>query len=117
MHFADISPRIKLSLEAKSGHDDAIFGRGVAQLCRGVERTGSLNKAAKEIGMAYSKAWRIVKHTEEAFSIQLLERNGAHGSTLTEDGKALLETYEQLALETARYAEERIAAIAASLAR
>ena len=73
MHFADISPRIKLSLEGTSEQHDAIFGRGVAQLCRGVDRTGSLNKAAKEIGMAYSKAWRIIKHTEEAFSMQLLD--------------------------------------------
>lgn len=117
MHFADISPRIKLSFEAKSGHNNAIFGRGVAQLCRGVERTGSLNKAAKEIGMAYSKAWRIVKHTEEAFAIQLLERNGAHGSTLTEDGKALLEAYDHLQLDVSRYAEERLATIEADLAR
>lgn len=117
MHFADISPRIKLSLEAKSGNDDAVFGRGVAQLCRGVERTGSLNKAAKEIGMAYSKAWRIIKHTEEAFSIQLLERNGAHGSTLTEEGRTLLDVYEQLQLDAGRYAEERLVAIAEGLAR
>ena len=117
MHFADISPRIKLSLEKPSEQPDAIFGRGVAQLCRGVDRAGSLNKAAKEIGMAYSKAWRIVKHTEEAFAVQLLERNGAHGSTLTADGKALLETYEQLERDVERFAQERLAAIAAEFDR
>lgn len=115
MHFVDISPRIKLSLEASSEHHDAVFGRGVAQLCRGVEETGSLNKAAKELGMAYSKAWRIVKHTEETFRIQLLERNGAHGSTLTDDGKALLEAYDELQEDVARYARERLADIAARI--
>lgn len=115
MHFADISPRIKLSLQASSERRDAVFGRGVAQLCRGVESTGSLNKAAKELGMAYSKAWRIVKHTEETFGIQLLERNGAHGSTLTDDGRALLEAYDALQEDVARYARERLAAIAARL--
>ncbi|WP_303250241.1 winged helix-turn-helix domain-containing protein [uncultured Slackia sp.] len=117
MHFADISPRIKLSLEGTSEQHDAIFGRGVAQLCRGVDRTGSLNKAAKEIGMAYSKAWRIIKHTEEAFSMQLLDRNGAHGSTLTDEGKALLDAYERLEQDIERFAQERIEAIASDLDR
>lgn len=117
MHFADISPRIKLSFEGSSEQHDAIFGRGVAQLCRGVDRTGSLNKAAKEIGMAYSKAWRIIKHTEEAFSMQLLDRNGAHGSTLTNEGKALLDAYEQLEREVERFARGRLDAIASELDR
>lgn len=117
MHFADISPHIKLSFEGSSEQHDAIFGRGVAQLCRGVDRTGSLNKAAKEIGMAYSKAWRIIKHTEEAFSMQLLDRNGAHGSTLTDEGKALLDAYEQLEQEVERFAQERLDAIASELDR
>ncbi|MDO4443098.1 MAG: LysR family transcriptional regulator [Slackia sp.] len=114
MHFADISPRIKLSFEASPEHrdHDAVFGRGVAQLCRGVDRTGSLNKAAKELGMAYSKAWRIMKHTEETFDIRLLDRNGAHGSTLTDDGKKLLEAYDELQADIERYARERLAAIA-----
>lgn len=40
------------------------FGRGIARLCEGVERTGSLNKACKEMGMAYSKAWKIMHNTE-----------------------------------------------------
>lgn len=117
MHFADISPRIKLSFEGSSEQRDAVFGRGVAQLCRGVDRTGSLNKAAKEIGMAYSKAWRIIKHTEEAFSMQLLDRNGAHGSALTNEGKALLDAYEQLEREVERFARERLDAIASELDR
>ena len=57
----DISPHVKLSI----GNDEAnaVFGRGVAMLCRGVRDDGSLNKAAKNMGMAYSKAWRIMKQT------------------------------------------------------
>ena len=40
-----------------------MFGRGIASLCIGVRDTGSLNAAAKSMGMAYSKAWRIIKDT------------------------------------------------------
>lgn len=72
MDIARIAPRIKLSLQSQSGQDSAVFGSGVAQLCRGVEQWGSLNRAAKEMNMAYSKAWRIMKHTETSFGIQLL---------------------------------------------
>ena len=87
----DISPRVKLSI----GNDEAnaVFGRGVAMLCRGVRDDGSLNKAAKNMGMAYSKAWRIIKETEAALGIQLLNRDGAHGSDLTDEGNKLLDAY------------------------
>ena len=87
----DISPHVKLSI----GNDEAnaVFGRGVAMLCRGVRDDGSLNKAAKNMGMAYSKAWRIMKDTESALGTTLLNRDGAHGSTLTEEGNLILDTY------------------------
>ena len=96
MDIARIAPRIKLSLQSQSGQDSAVFGSGVAQLCRGVEQWGSLNRAAKEMNMAYSKAWRIVKYTEASFGIQLLERNGAHGSILTSEGACSLHAYDEL---------------------
>lgn len=54
------------------------------------------------MGMAYSKAWRIVKETEEAFGMRLLHREGAHGSTLTEEGAFLLESFDQLEEEAQR---------------
>lgn len=64
-----------------------MFGRGIANLCLGVRETGSLNAAAKSMGMAWQQStWRIVKNTEAALDIQLLDRDGAHGSTLTEAG-------------------------------
>lgn len=112
MQFATITPSIKLSLSPAPDCADAVFGPGIASLCRGVAETGSLNKAAKDMGMAYSKAWRIIKEAEESFGVQLLDRNGAHGSTLTADGAALLETYDKLQADVASYARERLKAIA-----
>ena len=92
----DISPHVKLSI----GNDEAnaVFGRGVAMLCRGVRDDGSLNKAA-------SKAWRIMKQTEEAFGFNLINRDGAHGSTLTKEGTLLLSAFEQLERDVSTYAE------------
>ena len=63
----DISPHVKLSI----GNDEAnaVFGRGVAMLCRGVRDDGSLNKAAKNMGMAYSKA--LANHEANRGSFRL----------------------------------------------
>ena len=79
--------------EAQEGHG---FGRGVELLLTGIEEHGSLNRTTKEMGMAYSKAWRILRQAEEEFGVQLVERDGAHGSTLTEDGRYWLAHYREM---------------------
>lgn len=106
--FEALIPRIHVSIFADKGDPEALFGRGVASLCRGVRETGSLNKASKQMGMAYSKAWRIVKKAEEALGVQLLRREGAHGSTLTEEGAFLLESFDQLEEELNVFAAQRL---------
>ncbi|MGN0287234.1 MAG: NTP transferase domain-containing protein [Atopobiaceae bacterium] len=74
------------------------FGPGPFELLRRTERTGSLLAASKQMGMAYTKATRLVSHAEEALSTPLLKRraggSGGGGSTLTPEGRLLLERYE-----------------------
>ena len=84
---------VRLSVKNPLSESTSVFGRGVANLCLGVREHGSLNAAAKSRGMAYSKAWRIIKDTEAALDVQLLNRDGAHGSELTEEGDRILDTY------------------------
>lgn len=86
----------------------AAFGRGIARLCEGVEQTGSLNKACKEMGMAYSKAWRIMRNTEDSLGIKLLERHGAHGSVLTDDAKRLLHVFRKTELSLRNIAQDTL---------
>ena len=69
------------------------FGYGITLLLAGVEEEHSLNRAAKRMGMAYSKAWRIVREAETQLGYDLLERDGARGSTLTDKGKRALEVF------------------------
>ena len=105
-----LKPTIRLSITNPASESGSVFGRGIASLCLGVRETGSLNAAAKGMGMAYSKAWRIIKDTEETLDVQLLLRDGAHGSTLTEDGNRLLDAYlaieEHLSAEADRLFKE-----------
>ena len=67
--LANLKPTIRLSIMNPDSESGSLFGRGIANLCLGVRETGSLNASAKGMGMAYSKAWRIVKDTEAALGI------------------------------------------------
>lgn len=84
---------VRLTVTNPASENKSAFGPGVAALCQGVRELGSLNAAAKSMRMAYSKAWRIIKDTEETLGVQMLLRDGAHGSTLTEEGNRLLDAY------------------------
>ena len=104
--LATLQPTIRLSIMNPDAESGSLFGRGIASLCLGVRETGSLNAAAKGMGMAYSKAWRIIKDTEAALDLQLLNRDGAHGSDLTEAGNKLLDTYLAIEEKLQKEAEE-----------
>ncbi len=104
-----LRPFIRLSVTNPNSESSSAFGRGVADLCLGVRNTGSLNAAAKGMGMAYSKAWRIMKDTEAALGVQLLDRDGAHGSTLTECGNLILDTYIEVEKLLQEQAEKLLA--------
>ena len=57
------------------------FGPGVAELLRHVREAHSLRGAAMTMGMAYSKAWTIVKQAERELGFPLLVSvtGGRHG--------------------------------------
>lgn len=102
----DCQTRIKLTIVNTARKDRSGFGQGSATLLRGVEETGSLNMAAKRLGMAYSKAWRLIKDSEEELGMQLLDRDGARGSTLTKDGKEFLTRYDELNERIKKFASD-----------
>ena len=78
---------------------DKFFGEGPCRLLRGVEETGSLRAASLSMGMAYTKALKILKNAERALGFPLTERTAGGkdggGSRLTREGKEWLERYER----------------------
>ena len=105
--ISNLKPEVKLSIYNPQSERNSLFGKGIAKLCLGVRETGSLNAAAKSMGMAYSKAWRIIKDTEATLDVMLLHRDGAHGSTLTTEGDNLLDVYLNLEKQLNAIAEEK----------
>lgn len=89
---------------------EKVFGRGPCILLKTIDRLGSLNKAAKELDMSYSKAWSIINRAERALGYSFLEREtggiDGGGSYLTVEGKAIVKAYEGFCKEAEESVEE-----------
>ena len=79
--------------------EEKCFGPGVAVLLRKVRELQSLRAAAMSIGMAYSKAWTILKNAQQSLGCKLLDSTtgGKHGggARLTPVGETLLDAYDR----------------------
>jgi molybdate transport system regulatory protein len=87
-------------------HVDGVrmFGPGTHELLRHVDQTGSLHRAAKLMGMSYTKAWTLLRKTEEHLGWPLVERHvgGADGggTALTTKGRDLLRRFDDFMAQT-----------------
>lgn len=102
----DLHAQVKLMITAGPDRKSPSFGKGAAILLRGVDENGSLNKTAKNLHMAYSKAWSMIKKVEEGLGFTLIDRHGARGSELTADGRKFLELYEEYEKKVEDYASK-----------
>ena len=86
----------KITLFDDSG--EKFFGEGPCRLLRAVEETGSLRAAALSMGMAYSKALKLLTNAEAALGFPLTMRTtggkDGGGSVLTPQRKDWLKKYE-----------------------
>lgn len=106
--------KLKLTVRLYSDDDERCFGPGIATLLHRVEEHRSLRAAAASMGMAYSKAWRIVRTAESVFGCKMLEtatggKNGG-GAVLTPQARELLASYDAYCAEVGAFAAERFRA-------
>lgn len=75
------------------------FGKGPYELLMATSRYGSLNEAAKQMGMSYSKAWKTINMVEGRLGFSLLHRetggSGGGGSRLTLEAEEFLGKYRR----------------------
>ena len=106
----NLVPQVKLVLCTDPDNSGSAFGPGLAALCKGVRETGSLNAAAKGMGMAYSKAWRIIKTAEESLGFPLLRSTtggrGGGGAELTPEAQDFLQRFRRFEEAVRGYADE-----------
>ena len=79
---------------------EPFLGDGRYRLLVAVARTGSINAAARELGLSYRKVWTQLQAMEAITPFPLLERRtggkGGGSSQLTPATHELLERYNQL---------------------
>ncbi len=72
--------------------DGMVMGPGRAKLIENIEKYGSLQNAAKKMGISYRAAWGRIKKTEEVLGYNLLVKNPG-GYQLSDLGKDLHQKY------------------------
>ena len=81
------------TLKIKIYQEDLVFGPGLVILMEHILVTESMKDACGEMGMSYSKGWKIINRAEKELGYELLERR--HGDrkrkvpdeALSPDGK------------------------------
>jgi molybdate transport system regulatory protein len=90
-----VTPEMKIWL--KRG-EQGFFGPGTLKLLNLADKHRSIKVACAEMGLSYSKGWKIIDNLEQTLGRKLVNRRqgGSHGgsSTLTEFATTLMEKYE-----------------------
>ena len=106
----DAIPTIRLHLWLETAQG-VYFGLGRALLLDKIDRYGSLQKAADDLGMSYRAAWGKIKKTEEILGMKLITPGSSkrEGYRLTEQGREVMDKFilwfemvEQEALKAAQ---------------
>ncbi|HLC29611.1 MAG TPA: LysR family transcriptional regulator [Dehalococcoidia bacterium] len=105
---ADLKLRLKVWVERKG---EVVMSDWRMALLEAIARTGSLAKAAEELGVPYRSAWQKIKESEERLGTRLIDTRsgGADGgsSQLTEAANDLLRSYRHLSEGLAELVDRR----------
>ena len=105
-----VTARVKLTLHT----GERFFGPGICELLERIRDTGSIQAAAAEMGMSYTKAWRILNRAEREMGASLITRvsGGRNGgsSKLTDAGEKAVADYRQMEARLAEFADRLLKA-------
>ena len=97
--------------------DGAMMGPGKAALLAGIQNTGSIAAAGREMGMSYKRAWSLVEEMNAAYLDPLVSSArggpGGGGAQLTATGVKVLTLYQAIVASAEQAAADQIAALAA----
>ena len=89
---------------------EKFFGPGPVELLENIEKTGSINKAAKEMDMSYKKAWAIINALNtlvlKPFVITQSGGEKGGGSIITAEAKKFIKYHKQLRERFATFLEK-----------
>lgn len=110
----DFSPMIKrykvrvlINVGESRNKTEVYFGPGISSLLHQIKQYGTILTATQNMGMAYSKGWKIIRNIENGLGFQLVERHPGrgYGTSLTPMGDEFLSNYDAFVDEVNRSAE------------
>lgn len=91
---------------------EILLGEGRISLLKAIDATGSLTKAAKEIGMSYKKAWSLIdavnKRAKKPVTTSSIGGKGGGGAILTPYGKSLVLVFDTITKNCWGFLDEQL---------
>lgn len=108
-----IDTRVRIRFDAQLA-----IGPGRIELLEGIQRSGSLSQAARDMKMSYRRAWLLMKSLNSALAgpASVAAKGGRRGggATVTALGRELIRAYRSFEARVTRESQRRFARFAPS---
>jgi len=109
---AKTGDRLSIRLDLASG---ARIGPGKVAVLEEIGRSGSISAAGRALRMSYRRTWELVEELNQSLGTPVVETaaggSGGGGAVLTAAGKAVIERYRAIEMDTALAARKHLQAI------
>ncbi len=106
------SDRLSIRLDLACG---ARIGPGKVAVLEQIARSGSISGAGRALRMSYRRTWELVEDLNRSLGTPVVETaaggSGGGGAVLTPAGKAVVERYRAIEIDTAHAARKHLLAI------
>lgn len=106
---ARTSDRLSIRLDLASG---ARIGPGKVAVLEEIARSGSISAAGRALHMSYRRTWELVEDLNRTLGKPVVETaaggSGGGGAVLTPTGKAIVERYRAIEMDTALAARKHL---------
>jgi molybdate transport system regulatory protein len=106
------SDRLSIRLDLVSG---ARIGPGKIAVLEEIARSGSISAAGRALKMSYRRTWELVEDLNRSLGRPVVETaaggSGGGGAVLTRAGKAVVERYRAIEMDTALAARKHLLAL------
>src|SRR5215470_9912458 len=106
------SDRLSIRLDLVSG---VRIGPGKVAVLEEISRSGSISAAGRTLRISYRRTWELVEDLNRSLGTPVVETaaggSGGGGAVLTRAGKAVVERYRAIELDTALAARKHLLAL------
>ena len=108
----DGSDRLSIRVDLASG---ARIGPGKVAVLEQIAGSGSISAAGRALHMSYRRTWELVEDLNRSLGTPVVETaaggSGGGGAVLTPAGRAVVERYRAIEIDTARAARKHLVAL------